>query len=209
MLPLDWEQIRRDFPVTVDTVYLNSAAAGPVPRPVMAAASEFYRQMMDEGDSRWDQWLERREEVRRRIAEFINAEPDEIAFTTNTSSGMNLIIDTLENRGDVISCQLEFPVSTITWTHRGINVRFADLSEGELRIEDVRRAMNERTSIICVSHVQFSNGFRINLEELGANKGNHVLVVNASQSAGAFKIDVKRMRIDALCATGHKWMLAG
>jgi selenocysteine lyase/cysteine desulfurase len=35
------------------------------------------------------------------------------------------------------------------------------------------------------------------------------LVINASQSAGAFAIDVKRMKIDALCATGHKWMLSG
>jgi selenocysteine lyase/cysteine desulfurase len=36
-----------------------------------------------------------------------------------------------------------------------------------------------------------------------------VFVVNASQSAGAFEIDVKKMKIDALCATGHKWLLAG
>jgi selenocysteine lyase/cysteine desulfurase len=44
---------------------------------------------------------------------------------------------------------------------------------------------------------------------LGEAKGGHALVVNASQSAGAFEIDVKRMQIDALCATGHKWMLSG
>jgi len=206
---LDWDQLRQNFPVCERTAYLNSAAAGPLPRPVTIAATEFYRQMMEEGDSRWDEWLERREQVRRRIAEFINAEPDEIAFTTNTSSGMNLIIDTLEKRGEVISCELEFPVSTISWAHRGINVNFVDVVEGELRIEDVRRAMNAKTSVICVSHVQYSNGFRINLEELGASKGHHVLVVNASQSAGAFQIDVKQMKIDALCATGHKWMLAG
>src|SRR5262249_13306496 len=40
-------------------------------------------------------------------------------------------------------------------------------------------------------------------------KGSHALVINASQSAGAFEIDVKRMQIDALCATGHKWLLSG
>jgi selenocysteine lyase/cysteine desulfurase len=34
-------------------------------------------------------------------------------------------------------------------------------------------------------------------------------MVNASQAAGVFDIDVKRMKIDALCATGHKWMLSG
>jgi selenocysteine lyase/cysteine desulfurase len=57
--------------------------------------------------------------------------------------------------------------------------------------------------------VQYSNGLRANLQELGENKGEHALVVNASQAAGAFEIDVKRMKIDALCSTGHKWMLSG
>lgn len=205
----DWESVRLDFPVLENTTYLNSAAAGPIVRPALAAATGFYREMMEEGDARWDEWLERREIVRRRIAEFINAEPDEIALTTNTSSGMNLIVDALEGRGDVISCELEFPVSTITWLHRGVRVHPIEAVEGDLRIEDVRRAMNERTAVICLSHVQYSNGFRTNLEELGSSKSDHAFVVNASQSAGAFRIDVKRMQIDALCATGHKWMLSG
>jgi selenocysteine lyase/cysteine desulfurase len=206
---INWESVRRDFPALEHTTYLNSAAAGPLSRPVVEAATNFYREMMEEGDARWDLWLERREVVRRRIAELINAEPDEIALTINTSSGMNIIVDALEGRGEVISCDLEFPVSTITWLHRGISVNFIKEVDGELNVEDVRRAMDERTSIICLSHVQYSNGLRINLEEFGSNKSNHVFVVNASQSAGAFEIDVKRMRIDALCATGHKWMLSG
>ena len=75
--------------------------------------------------------------------------------------------------------------------------------------EDIRGAMNVRTGIICLSHVQYSNGLRMNLEVVGDAKGGHALVVNASQSAGVFEIDVKRMKIDALCSTGHKWMLSG
>ena len=206
---ITWEEVRRDFPVLEETVYLNSAAAGPIPRPVMEAAAGFYREMMEEGDARWDEWLGRREIVRRRIAELINAEPDEIALTTNTSSGMNIIVDTLEGHGDVISSTLEFPVSTIMWLHRGVRVNQVEPIEGELHLEDVRRAMTEKTSIICLSHVQYSNGFRADLEAIGQSKGDHIFVVNASQSAGAFQIDVRRMQIDALCATGHKWMLAG
>ncbi|MEP6708171.1 MAG: aminotransferase class V-fold PLP-dependent enzyme, partial [Pyrinomonadaceae bacterium] len=136
-------------------------------------------------------------------------EPDEIAFTTNTSSGMNVIVDALEDRGKVISCDLEFPVTTIPWMHRGIEVQLLKSVNGELQIDDIRKAMARATGVIALSHVQFSNGFRVDLEELGQAKGNHALVVNASQSAGVFEIDVKRMGIDALCATGHKWMCAG
>ena len=206
---INWSDIRKQFPVTNNTAYLNTAAAGPMARSTAQAASEYYEQMMNEGDLRWDEWLARREQIRARVASFINAEPDEIGFTTNTSSGMNIIIDALENHGEVISSDLEFPVSTITWMHRRIPVHRVKSVNGEVRLEDLQRAMNVRTGIISHSHVQFSNGFRADLQALGEIKSGHALVVNASQSAGALEIDVKRMRIDALCTTGHKWMLSG
>ena len=206
---IDWRVIRGDFPITERVAYLNSAAAGPVPRAVFEAATQFYRETLESGDHFWEAWLARRERARESVARLINAEPDEIAFTTNTSSGMNLIIDALEQVDGVVSCELEFPVSTIPWLHRGVPVRFVRAVEGELRTEDLRAATVEQNSVICLSHVQFSNGFRADLEEIGQSKGGSTFVVNASQSAGVFPIDVKRMNIDALCATGHKWMLAG
>src|SRR6476661_1038083 len=93
--------------------------------------------------------------------------------------------------------------------HRRIPVHLVKSMNGVVRTEDLRAAMNTRTGILSLSYVQFSNGFRSDLEELASIKGAHALVVNASQAAGVFDIDVKRMKIDALCATGHKWMLSG
>jgi len=206
---IDWNAVRKQFPVTARNAYLNTAAAGPLARPVMEAGAEYYRQMMADGDLHWDEWRARLELIRKQIAQFINAEPEEIALTTNTSSGMNIIVDALEGRGEIISCDLEFPVSTITWMHRRIPVHLVKNAEGEIHLSDIERAMTNKTGVICLSHVQFSNGFRTDLEDLGQTKKTHALVVNASQSAGVFEIDVKRMGIDALCATGHKWMLSG
>lgn len=206
---INWRRVRRDFPVTERLAYLNSAGAGPVARQTHEAALGFYRDMSAGGDARWFEWLEQRERARAQVARLINAEPDEIAFTTNTSSGMNLIVDALEGRGAVVSCQLEFPATTIPWLHRGVRVQLLEAREGELRTEDILEASDERAAIICLSHVQYSNGFRAPLAEIGAHKGRHAFVVNAAQSAGVFEIDVKRMKIDALCSTGHKWMLAG
>jgi selenocysteine lyase/cysteine desulfurase len=122
---------------------------------------------------------------------------------------MNVIIDALENHGEVISCELEFPVSTLPWMNRRIPVHLVKPSDGVISVDSIRDAMNVRTGILCMSQVQYSNGFRMDLEELGTAKGAHAFVVNASQAAGAFAVDVKRMKIDALCATGHKWMLSG
>jgi len=206
---INWAEVRARFPVTSTSVYLNTAAAGPLAVTTARAGSEYYEQMMNDGDVHWDAWLARREEVRAQVAGFINAEPEEIGFTTNTSSGMNLIVDALEKHGEVISCDLEFPVTTIAWMHRRIPVHFVKAVGGVVRAEDIRAAMNTRTGVISISYVQFSNGFRTDIEELASLKGNHALVINASQAAGVFEIDVKRMKIDALCATGHKWMRSG
>ena len=204
-----WRDIREQFPVTANSVYLNTGAAGPLARATAQAGVSYYEQMKNDGDLHWDEWLARREEIRAKVAAFINAEPDEIGLTTNTSSGMNIIVDALEKHGEVISCDLEFPVTTIPWMHRRIPVHLVKSQSGVVRPEDLRDAMNMRTGIISMSYVQYSNGFRSDLSALGEIKGSHALVVNASQAAGAFEIDVKRMKIDALCSTGHKWMLSG
>jgi selenocysteine lyase/cysteine desulfurase len=206
---INWNKIRKRFPVTERLAYLNSAAAGPVSRASQAAAAGYYEKMMQDGDVHWNRWLADREAIREKVARLINAEPEEIAFTTNTSAGMNVIVDALEDRGEVISSELEFPVTSLPWMHRRIPVHLLPAAAGEIRIEDLQRAMTHDTGVIALSHVQFSNGFRIDPEAVGSIKGKHALVINASQSAGAFAIDVKRMKIDALCATGHKWMLAG
>jgi selenocysteine lyase/cysteine desulfurase len=200
--------VRAEFPVTEAYAYLNSAGAGPVSRRVADAAAQLYRETLESGDRLWEVWLARREEARAAVARLINAEPDEIGFTTNTSMGMNLIVDALEGARDVVSCGLEFPTSTIPWMHRGARVRLVEAVGGVVRAEDLLAAAGGE-SVICVSHVQYSNGLRMPVEEIGANKGRSAFVVNASQSAGVLPIDVKRMKIDALCATGHKWMLAG
>jgi cysteine desulfurase/selenocysteine lyase len=206
---IDWARVRADFPVTEHWAYLNCAAAGPVSRATHDAALRFYQETLEDADRHWTAWLARRAAARRSVAQLINAEPDEIGFTTNTSAGMNLIVDALEGRGEVVSCQLEFPVSTLPWLHRGVRVRLLPPRAGVVTPDDISAALDERTGIICLSHVQYSNGLRANLDEIGARKGRHAFVVNAAQSAGVFEIDVKRMQIDALTATGHKWLLGG
>jgi selenocysteine lyase/cysteine desulfurase len=93
--------------------------------------------------------------------------------------------------------------------HRRIPIHRLPAVAGEVRIDDIGAAMTGGTGVIALSHVQFSNGFRIDPQAVGEIKGNHAFVLNASQAAGAFEIDVKRMKIDTMCTTGHKWLLSG
>lgn len=206
---VDWQSVRAEFPITSRGAYLKSAATAPPAPGVVEAVTRFFHEMTEGGDRHWEAWAKRRESAREALARFINAEPDEVAFVPNTSTGMNIIIDALESSGEVISSELEFPSSTLPWIHRGIAVNTLPARDGIIEADDIARAMNNRTGVICLSHVQFSNGFRVDLEAIGTAKGNHALVVNASQSAGVLPLDVKRMKIDAMCATGHKWLLGG
>src|SRR4029079_7020203 len=139
---INWSEIRQRFPVTQRVAYLNSAAAGPVSVASQAAAAGYYEKMMRDGDVHWNRWLADREAVRKKVATHINAELEEIAFTTNTSQGMNVIIDALEDRGAVISSELEFPVTTLPWMNRRIPVHLLTAVNGQLRLANQASAMH-------------------------------------------------------------------
>jgi selenocysteine lyase/cysteine desulfurase len=81
--------------------------------------------------------------------------------------------------------------------------------EGVLRLESFSAEYAPRAASIAISHVQFSNGCRQDLDAFGALKAERNLVVCGSQSVGAFPVDVRRSRIDALACAGHKWLCAG
>ena len=204
-----FDDIREDFPGLAGKTYLNAAATSLTPRPVREAVSAFYRELEEGGDRHWEAWMQRRESVRRKVARFIGAQPGEIAFVPNTSTGINLIADLLEGDGAVLSDELEFPAVTLPWIHRGVLVRFVPAVEGILRLEPFAEGEAPRASTIAISHVQFSNGCRQDLDAFGRVKGGRHLVVCGSQSVGAFPVDVKRSRIDALATAGHKWLGAG
>jgi selenocysteine lyase/cysteine desulfurase len=204
-----WDEVRADFPGLAGKTYLNAAATSLTPRPVREAVQAFYREQEEGGERHWESWLERREEVRGRAARFIGAQPSEIAFVPNASTGINLIADLLEGDGPVLSDELEFPTVTLPWIHRGVLVRFVRAVEGVLRLESFVEGEAPRTSTIVISHVQYSNGCRQDLDAFGRIKGNRRFVVCGSQSVGAFPVDVRGSRIDALATGGNKWLCAG
>jgi cysteine desulfurase/selenocysteine lyase len=208
-MSIAWDEVREDFPALRRRVYLNSAATGLTPPTVRPAVDRFYRELEEGGDVHWDDWMERREQVRSRVATLIGAEAEEIAFAPNTSTGMNLIADLIASDGPVLSDELEFPAVTLPWIHRGVTVHFVPAVEGTLRLESFMKPYAPRAATIAISHVQFSNGCRQDLDAFGLVKDDRHLVVSASQSAGVFPIDVRRSRVDGLACAGHKWLGAG
>lgn len=205
-----WDEVRREFPAAERFVYLNAAAASPIPRAVRAAVARHYEQFETEGDRPWDEWLSGAEAVRARVAAFIGADADEVAFVPNTSTGINVIADLLVDDGPVVTDELEFPTVTLPWVHRGVDVHFVRPdARGVLHAGDFVRDAGAASRTVVISHVQFSNGCRQDLRALSAVKGHRTLVVCGSQSTGAFPLAVHADGVDAFVTSGHKWLCAG
>ncbi|MGB8935397.1 MAG: aminotransferase class V-fold PLP-dependent enzyme [Candidatus Nitrosopolaris sp.] len=212
----DWNELRDDFPVTKRYVYLANAAVTPIPTPVYNGVSKYYHDILNHGRTLWDEWEAKMEETRELYAKFIGADnKEEIAFTHSTSEGMNIIAHMLSDKGIVISNELEFPSSNLPWLNKNIdNIRFVKArDENKILIEDIGKMLeqnNAKAKTVVTSHVQYSTGFRQDLEALGkitTQKGLY-FVVNSTQSLGALYFNVKDFGIDFMASNGHKWMLS-
>jgi selenocysteine lyase/cysteine desulfurase len=208
---MDWDEVRRLFPATQKLTYINAAEASPISVYSAREAKAFYDEILVKGDLPWDEWLKKREEVRKKVADLINADRSEVAFTMNTSHGMNFVAGMLKRSGEVVTMDDEFPSSTLPWLNLGYDLRFVKSKNAVYPMDEIERSISSKTSILVTSHVQYKTGFKQDLVELGklCREKGLVFVVNATQSAGAMRIDVKKARIDFLVFSGLKWLAAG
>jgi selenocysteine lyase/cysteine desulfurase len=77
-------------------------------------------------------------------------------------------------------------------------------------MEDFVQAIDQRTRVVAVSHVQYANGFRINLEELSkiAHENNAYLASDAVQAVGEVPVSVSELGVDFIATSGYKWLLS-
>ncbi len=207
----DWESIRKKFPALNNYIYLNCAEGSPISSETAQSAMDYYIGMRDHGDLIYETWLEQASNIRKLIADYISAEPEEIVFTTNTSTAMNIISQMLKGQGNVLTMDGEFPSSTLPWIHNSFQIDFVKPVEMEYPIDHIESYIKDTTKILVSSHIQYATGFRQDIQKLSEmiKKRDLYFVLNATQSFGVFPIDVKKMKIDFLCATGLKWAMSG
>lgn len=204
-----WQKVRRDFPITRRMIYLDHASAGPIPKPVAEAYQQYALTHLRHADQSWPAWVEKREEIRALAAQFIGAKPQEIAFTSSTSHGMNMVAELLAQRGSVLMNNAEFPSSTVPWLWRKAKVVFQEAPDGRVSLNDLKDQLNPRIKTIVSSWVQYASGYRQDLEALGKLKGKRFLVINATQGLGALRADVEKWQADFMCTNSYKWMMGG
>lgn len=221
-MSLTWDECRNDFPIVKNCTYLNNAAISPIPKTVYNEVEKFYQDSLNYGGIRWRDWEKKIEQTRNLFANFIGAtSPDEIAFTHSTSEGMNIFSHMLSSKGVVILNKLEFPSSNLPWinSNNKENIIYVKTrNNNKINITDISELIEKTNSTnlkncvktIVTSHVQYSTGFKQDLNELSklSKKNSIFLVINATQSLGSVDLNVKDLGIDFMCTNGHKWMLS-
>lgn len=211
-----WQNWRSEFPVTETYIYMNHAGVAPLSRRVRDAMAEFIEDATLYGAVHADDWAEAAEACRLAAARLINADATEIAFMKNTTQGILIAANGIDWReGDnVVTTAVEFPANVYPWwclkERYGVETRMVPERDGRIYIEDIAAAIDERTRVLTISHVEFASGFRNDIEALGelCRERDIWFVVDAIQSLGVVEVDVKSCNVDILAADGHKWLLA-
>lgn len=154
-------------------------------------------------------------DTREKLCRFFHGEnPRQIVFTNNSTESLNIAIKGLLNPGDhVITTMLEHnsvlrPLYEMK--EKGVELTIIESDKnGRFRLEDMEAAIRPNTKMIVCTNGSNLTGNYVPLKPVGelAKKHDILFVVDASQTAGVFPIDVQNMMIDVLCFTGHKGLL--
>jgi cysteine desulfurase / selenocysteine lyase len=205
-----WEQYRDQFPVTKSLIYLNHAAVAPLSRRAAEAMQHLAQDALDYGSFHYGEWMATYEGIRKSTASLINAKPEEIAISKNTSEGIAIVATGIRWKpGDVIvAFEEEFPANYFPWKRleaAGVEVRWLSIFDSLERIDEAAKGAR----LLAISYVNYLNGYRVDLAAIGeiCARRNCLYFVDAIQGLGAFAIDVEAAKIDALSADAHKWLL--
>lgn len=140
---------------------------------------------------------------------------DHVAFTANSTEALNIAINGLIGPGDhVISTDLEHnsvlrPLYRLEAEH-GAELSFVPADKlGNVDYEDFERLMRPNTRAVVCTNASNLTGTVLDIERIAKTAHSHgaLVIVDASQTAGCWPIDMKKMGIDVLCFTGHKGLM--
>ena len=226
-------EIRRDFPIFSKVmrggnrlVYLDSGATSQKPRQVLDAERNFYEHsnaavhrgahlLAEEASIAY-------EGARQVLADFLNAEVDEVIFTKSATESINALAYSFGNSangsrfalkpGDrIVVSEIEHHANLIPWQQLAKRtgaelVWFSVDPEGRLDLSNLEGLVNASTKIVAITHQSNVLGTIVPLKDIvsRAHSVGAVVVLDACQSAPHFAIDVKALEIDFLAFSAHK-----
>ena len=200
------------MPVT----YLNSGATHPLPLGARRALDAYARhKTLDRTGPPLDM-VGKDRHVLAMFASLVGATPQELSFTQSTSMAENLVLNALgfpDQAARVVTDRLHFSGSLYTYARlvqAGADVVAVPMNrDGEVAIEAIAAAMNDKTRLIAVSLVSSLNGFEHDLHalcEMAHAQGAYVYA-DIVHAAGAMPVDLHACGVDFAASSSYKWLM--
>lgn len=201
------------------TIYLDNAATTQIDKEVLRAMLPFFKKSYGNPSSIHSLGEEAKkavEESRKTIARAINAEHDEIIFTSGATESNNLAIIGTANsakkqgKNHIVSCVTEHPSVLETCRHlekAGFSVTYLKVDKkGFIDMQELESSINEKTFLVTIMHANNEIGTIQDIEKIGkiCNEKGVLFHSDAAQSFTKAKIDVKKANIDLLSINAHK-----
>ena len=213
------------FSLPADIHYLNCASRGPFSRAVEAAGMEAIGNTTSQISHHSAQdFFEPAWEVRRLFARLIHApDPERVALVPSVSYAMSIVALNLPqkagfSRGQkIILLEGEFPSDVYAWerlaTEYGLTILTIPMPSqsetGKVWNETILTALDTQTAMIVCPNVHWMYGcvFDLSAISIRAKEVGAWLVVDGTQSVGAFHFDFEKIQPDVLVCAGYKWLM--
>ncbi|MDW8098068.1 MAG: aminotransferase class V-fold PLP-dependent enzyme [Anaerolineae bacterium] len=212
---LNHEEIRQAYPILREVVYLNAGTYGLMPEPALAEFVEALKEFERSGVASKIDFGVKITEARQYIAAILGAEPEEIAFTRNTTDGINLVLAGLDwQPGDEIITTNEEHEAVIhpllyLQRHQGIKIRLVEVSpRAEIMLDRLEKVLTDRTRLLIISYVTCETGTRLPACAIcrWAASRQLLTLLDGAQASGVFPINLREIGCDFYTSNGHKWL---
>jgi cysteine desulfurase/selenocysteine lyase len=215
MIPKDsmseYVEFRKLFPITESCIYFNHAGTGPLSLPAQRAIERCLSIYASQAEFDTEKYFSIIREARATVARFINAIPEEITFTHNTSEGIYIALCNLPlNESDMILVMDEvFPAVRYVVDNNLPHVKKKYIPfAGQDPITVVQSNMDKGLKAVVIDYVQFLSGETIELQRLSefTSERGLYLVVDGIQGIGAMSFDAAANNVDFLACGSAKWL---
>ncbi|MBK89712.1 MAG: cysteine desulfurase [Chloroflexi bacterium] len=221
------EKIRNDFPIldrqvnNKKLVYLDNAATSQKPNLVIQSLNDYYTNYnsnVHRGVHKLSvEATDEYENSRVKVANFINASPNETIWTRNTSESLNIVSIGLKeevNQGDnIVVSRMEHHSNLVPWQQlcfeKNAELRYLDHDlEGRIDLDNAKKIIDKKTKIIAITHMSNVLGVINPIHELRemSKKNGTILVLDGAQSAPHFSVDMKEIDCDFFAFSAHKML---
>jgi selenocysteine lyase/cysteine desulfurase len=213
------KSIRDDFPMLSEWNHFNCGGMAPLSKSVGAELLRVPTAVANEGPLKLlahDESFLGIETARATVARFIGADPDEIAFTTQFSTGVNIVIEGMPWReGDeiIVTDQehpaLLIPLANVARRHGCVLKRIPVDDDPAVMLRSLGELLTDRTRLVAVSHVTTDSGTVLPAEEISrlAHERGSLVLFDGAHSIGQFPVDVHAIGCDFYAIVGYKWVL--